>query len=69
MTQTQTELLIIPNFLRPKEACKYMSVSIATIWKLAQQGKLTKIKLSTKVTLFDKREIDKLMNDSRVLVA
>jgi excisionase family DNA binding protein len=67
MTQIQKELGMLSNFLRPKEAGRYMGVGIATVWKLARDGKLTKIKLSTKVTLFDRREIDKLMIDSRVL--
>jgi predicted DNA-binding transcriptional regulator AlpA len=66
---TQNEIIITPRFLRPKEACEYMRIGLSSLWRLANDGKLTKIKLSPKVALFDIKEIDKLMSESGLVVA
>lgn len=49
------------QFYRPKEVAKYLSIGLSTVWSMAKNGKLTSIKLSPKVTVFDKNEIDSLV--------
>ena len=45
------------NF-RAKEAAKYLSVAKSTIWLYAKEGKLSPIKLSKRVTIFKKDDLD-----------
>lgn len=47
------------NF-RAKEAAVYVGVSQATIWNYAKQGLLTPIKISARVTIFKKSDLDAL---------
>jgi len=60
------EFSIALRYLRPKEVCEYMSIGLTSLHRLAKDGKLTKIKLSPKMTMFDREEIDKFMADSCV---
>lgn len=48
--------------LRPKEASRYLGVGLSTIWLYAKQGKLNPIKLSDKVTIFKKEDLDRFIN-------
>lgn len=48
--------------LRAKEAAKYLGVGLSTIWLYAKQGKITPIKLSDKVTIFKKEDLDHFIN-------
>jgi excisionase family DNA binding protein len=43
---------------RPKEAAKYLGVSESCIWQLLKRGDLTRYKLSPKVTVLKKSELD-----------
>lgn len=47
---------------RAKEAAEYLGVSPSTIWLYAREGKLTAIKLSTRVTIFKKEDLDRFIN-------
>ncbi len=47
------------NF-RAKEAAKYLGISIATVWLYAKQGRLNPIKLSPRITIFKKDDLDNL---------
>lgn len=53
----------IQNF-RPKEAAKYLSCGVSTIWLYAKQGKIKPIKLSDRVTIFRKDDLDAFINSS-----
>lgn len=48
------------NF-RAKEAAKYLSCGVSTIWLYAKQGKLTPIRLSQRVTIFKRDDLDSFM--------
>lgn len=52
---------ISKNF-RPKEAAKYLSCGLSTVWLYAKQGKITPIKLSDRVTIFKKEDLDAFIN-------
>lgn len=45
------------NF-RDKQAAQYLGVSISTVWLYAKQGKLHPVKLSPRVTIFKKSDLD-----------
>jgi excisionase family DNA binding protein len=49
------------ELLRPKEASKYLAIGNSTLWLYAQQGKLHPIKLSERVTVFKKEDLDKFI--------
>jgi len=53
---------------RAKNACKYIGVGLSTFWLYVKQGKFTPIKLSPRVTVFKKEELDNFIN-SRMEVA
>jgi len=48
--------------LRPKEAAKYLSCGLSTVWLYAKQGKIKPIKLSDRVTIFKKEDLDRFIN-------
>ena len=55
-----------PENLRPKEASKYLGVGLSTIWLYAKQGKFKPIKLSKRVTIFKKSDLDNFINSRSV---
>ncbi len=48
--------------MRAKEASKYLGVGKSTIWLYAKQRKITPIKLSDRVTIFKKEDLDRFIN-------
>jgi len=50
--------------LRAKDASKYLGVGLSTIWLYAKQGKLNPIKLSQRVTIFKRAELDAFINNN-----
>ncbi len=59
----------IPQNLRAKEACKYLGIGLSTLWLYVKQGKIEPIKLSQRVTIFPKSELDNFIENSRIQVA
>ena len=53
------------NF-RAKYAAKYLGVGLSTVWLYAKQGKLNPIKLSDRVTIFKKEDLDRFINQEGV---
>lgn len=48
--------------LRPKEVAKYLGIGLSTVYLYCREGKLNPIKLSTRVTVFKKDELDEFIN-------
>lgn len=48
--------------LRAKDIVKMYSVGLSTVWLYAKQNKLIKIKVSDRVTVFDKDEVDRFFS-------
>ncbi|MFA6145162.1 MAG: helix-turn-helix domain-containing protein [Sulfurimonas sp.] len=46
------------QYLREKEASKYLCVAVSTIWQYSKQGKITPIRLSPRVTVWAKADLD-----------
>jgi excisionase family DNA binding protein len=48
------------EMLTSKEVAAYLSCSVRTIWRLAEAGRLTPIRLSRKFVRFHREELEKL---------
>jgi len=57
------------RYYRAKEIATYIGVTITTVWNYASAGKLTPIKLSENVTVFDIDEINALIENATAKVA
>ncbi len=53
---------IIPKRLRAKQVALLYGIGLSTVWLYAKQGKLTPIKVSSYITVFDTKEVDKLFS-------
>ena len=52
---------------RPKEACEYLGIGIATLWRLEQRGKLKgKRQISRGAVGWMKSDLDKFLDNARV---
>jgi len=47
--------------MRAKEVATYLGIGLSTVWLYVKQGKLHTIKLSERVTIFKKTEIDEFI--------
>lgn len=54
--------------LRAKEASQYLAIGKSTLWMFSKQGKLHPIKLSDRVTVWAKSDLDAFIA-SRIAVA
>ena len=51
------------KYYRAKEVAEYLGCGLSTIWYWSANKKLTPKKISSKVTVFDIEEINKLFNE------
>ncbi len=50
------------NF-RAKEAAEYLGIARSTIWLYAKQGRLNPIRLSPRITVFKREDLDNLVQN------
>jgi len=50
--------------LRAKQAAKLYGVGLSTMWSYAKQGLITPVKITDRVTIFRKTELDKFFKVS-----
>lgn len=64
MTQTVAPKATTPRYVRPKEAAKYASMSLATFWRMARtEPHFPKLKRPSKrITLIDLSEFEAYLN-------
>ena len=55
--------------MRAKEAHKYLGIGLSTLWLFVKQGKIRAYKLSDRVTIFKKSELDEFINASIEVVS
>ena len=72
MSQTETERrnrqsenAIVEN-MRAKEASRYLACGVSTLWLWVKQGKIKAYKLSDRVTIFKRSELDAFINGGAV---
>lgn len=63
MKQVQSKTTIAEN-MRAKEASKYLACGISTLWLWVSQSKIKAYKLSDRVTIFKRSELDAFINAS-----
>ena len=56
----------LPKRLRAKQIANEFGIGLSTVWLYAQQGKLTPIKVSDRVTVFDTQEILIFFSDKEI---
>lgn len=49
------------NLMRDREAASYLSVCVSTVWMFSRQGKIKAIKLSPRVTVWAKADLDEFV--------
>ena len=52
--------------MRAKEAHKYLAIGLSSLWALVAQKKIKAYKLSDRVTIFKRSELDAFVNASEV---
>jgi len=68
MSKTETECRnkqsenAIAEHLRAREAARYLSCGVSTLWLWKKQSKIKAYKLSERVTIFKKSELDDFIN-------
>ena len=55
--ETQSNNAIKQNY-RPKEAAEYLAIGLSTVWLYIRQSKLKAYKLSDRVTILKKEDLD-----------
>ena len=50
-----------PKFMRAKELSKHLSIALSTVWLYAKQGRITPLKLSSNVTVFNVEATEKAL--------
>ncbi len=61
MIQQEQELQQVVN-MRAKEASDYLACGKSTLWLWVKQGKITAYKISDRVTIFKRAELDAFIN-------
>lgn len=54
----------LPKKLRAKQVANEFGIGLSTVWLYAKEGKLTPIKVSNRVTVFDTDEVLKLFGEA-----
>jgi excisionase family DNA binding protein len=57
-------MTIDKKYYRAKEACVYLGISRSGLWLYAKQGKLTAIKITSRVTVFAKNDLDRFVESA-----
>lgn len=61
MQKEQFDTLQTKKFMRAKELSKHLSIGLSTLWLYQKQGKITSIKLSERVTVFNVLDVEKAL--------
>lgn len=51
------------RYYRAKELAEHIGIALSTVWMYSKQGKLNPKKLSSRVTVFDIEEVNKLFDE------
>lgn len=57
-------MTIDKKYYRAKEASVYLGISRSGLWLYAKQGKLTPIKITSRVTVFSKNDLDRFVESA-----
>lgn len=62
LQKPSVEILKELEYLRVSQAIRYIPVGKSTIWLWARQGKITAYKVSDRITVFKRSELDAMIN-------
>jgi predicted site-specific integrase-resolvase len=61
MSTEEFNKLQVAKFMRAKQLAKHLSIGLSTLWLWHKQGKITSIKISERVTVFNVTEVEKAL--------
>jgi predicted site-specific integrase-resolvase len=61
MSKETLKELEVKKYMRAKELAKHLSIALSTLWLWHKQGKITSIKVSERVTVFNVAEVEKAL--------
>ena len=67
--QVEQNYKLASRTARAKQVAIYLGIGLSTVWHYARIGKLTPIKLSSRVTVFSMDEVDALLDNVMAKVA
>jgi len=67
--QVEQNYKLASRTARAKQVAIYLGIGLSTVWHYARIGKLTPIKLSSRVTVFSMDEVDALLDNAMTKVA
>jgi len=67
--QVEQNYKLASRTARAKQVAIYLGIGLSTVWHYARIGKLTPIKLSSRVTVFSMDEVDALLDNAMAKVA
>lgn len=61
MSKNNLENIQVKKFMRAKELAKHLSIGLSSVWLYSKQGKITPLKLSERVTVFNVADVEKAL--------
>lgn len=66
MSKEEFNKLQTQKFMRANQLAKYLGIGLSTVWLYAKQEKITPIKLSERVTVFNVEDVEKSLFGSAI---
>ena len=60
MSKNESELII--KKLRAKQIAQMYGIGLSTVWLYSKRGRITPIKISSYITVFDAKEVDEVFS-------
>ena len=67
-TQIDQNTTAVKEYFRAKEAAIYLGIGLSTIWLFVKEGKLHPVKLTERVTIFKKTDLDRFVSEGEAYV-
>lgn len=61
MSKENYKVLETQKFMRAKKLAEHLGIGLSTVWLYAKQGKITPIKWSDRVTVFNVEDVEKAL--------
>ena len=58
---TEEKNTITPKYMRAKELASYLSIGLSTVWAMAKAKRITPLKASERVTVFNVADVEKAL--------
>jgi DNA-binding Xre family transcriptional regulator len=61
MSKETLKELEVKKYMRAKELAKHLSIGLSTVWLLSAQNRITAIKVSERITVFEVAAVEKAL--------